>query len=386
MITKHLKPFQPISKEESEIFDFFRGLSAIVVLVSHAYQILIAPQVSSPTINNIVFHIAGCAVMVFFFLSGYMISGSLYRNASKNEFRNINLKKFFFDRLIRLYPPLLFSFLIMITVYAIAKLFNISYLTGHENYILRESFVLDSGVFGSLLFIQNIFNNYIGTPSLNASLWSLSHEFWFYVIGALFFKIVFSSSRIKYLIPLIAVLSVIFLFGRWIPFYFGLFLWVIGGCTFIIRQNVAIKLSKTFICSSILFLLASIYLFQSSNNTLYFLSKYVFGIAFTCFILYVLSKKNTTSNVSKNKDRKIFNLISDSARFSYTSYVIHWPIFMLIYGVLGDLFVYSKLLNISIFLVSIVFILVISSKTAYTLENKHKIIGLFERYGFAYEK
>lgn len=384
MISQYLNNFRALSPAESRLFDFFRGLSATIVLVAHAYQILVAPQVSSPAFNKVIFHIAGCAVMVFFFLSGFMIFSSLYRNASNNNFNEIHLKTFFVDRLIRLYPPLIFSFLIMITVYLVAKYFNIDYLAGHEFYILRDEFILDSGVFGSLIFVQNMLNDYIGTPSLNASLWSLSHEFWFYVIGALLFKVTLSPQRIKFLIPLLIISTIMILYGRAIPFFFGLMLWLVGGIIFIAYQNIKIKPSISYLLASVVLLFSSFFLFTSSNNTLYFLSKYVFGFSFTVFIIYLLSlESNLIETLTKNS---AFNYFADSARYSYTSYVIHWPIYMLIYGVLGSLLASNYFINFAVFATSIALIVTLASKTASTLENKKRLISLFERAGYVYEK
>ena len=379
-----MKTFSSISQSDSRLFDFFRGGSALIVLVAHAYQILVAPQISDVIFNKIIFHIAGCAVMVFFFLSGFMVFSSLYRNASKKGFNEIDLKTFFVDRLIRLYPPLLFSFLITFLVYSLAKMFNIEYLSGHEFYILRDGFYLDSGLFGSLFFIQNMLDGYIGTPSLNASLWSLSHEFWFYVIGGILFKITFSPKRIKFLVPLFAIVIVMIMFGRAIPFFFGLMLWFLGGIVFIAHQNIKLKPTRYHLPVAVSLLLLSFYFSLSSNNSLYFLSKYIFGASFSVLIVYLLSLEVKSLGFLSND--KIFNYIADSSRYSYTSYVIHWPIYMLIYGVLGAEFASNYYINFLAFTISIIFIINISSRVASILENKKRIITILESYGYKHSR
>jgi len=368
----HLKKFTNISKSESRFFYLLRGGSAILVLLGHIYQLLIQPNFSNGILTHIIYSISGLAVIVFFYLSGLMITLSIYRNTSNYDFKHFDLKKYSLDRLIRLYPPLIASSIIVMIVYSLSVIFNISIEKGVTGYLSREGFVIDDGFYASFLFMQNILRNALHTPEMNGPLWSLSHEFWFYVLAACITCVITRKGKIR--LTALAIFVVFFvsmlLIGNTVMFFMGFGVWILGAFTAILRQNITIKNFISYRVMSVLFFVIYIYCEVSSSTKLTYYSKYVFAIAFFFYILgYIASHKQNPPNILSKS-------IEKSSAFSYTLYVIHWPILMLIYGVLCE-YLYADLSRtIMVSIASFIFIVFSSKVLSKYTENKKLIVKL----------
>lgn len=104
------------------------------------------------------------AVMIFFLLSGYVIAISLYKN-------DYSFKTYFRHRFIRIYPIVFVSFIVSYVSYC--------WLLGNEfpssSVIVVNLFMLqDKPEFTIGAFAEPIFDN--------QPLWSLSYEWWFYMV------------------------------------------------------------------------------------------------------------------------------------------------------------------------------------------------------------
>tara|TARA_B110000211_G_C13881210_1_gene465208 strand:+ start:245 stop:736 length:492 start_codon:yes stop_codon:yes gene_type:complete len=110
-----LKPFNRIAKKESILFNFFSRTECICGVIC-TLALTIWDNGESDH-SSILYICAVNAVMAFFVLSGYFITTSIYRNASELQFKDFHFIPFAKDKLIRLYPPLVFSFIIVFLVY-----------------------------------------------------------------------------------------------------------------------------------------------------------------------------------------------------------------------------------------------------------------------------
>lgn len=370
----HLKKFTTISNSESKFFDLLRGGSAMLVVLGHIYQLLIQPNFSNEIATHIIYSISGLAVIVFFYLSGLMITLSIYRNTSNYGFKYFDLKKYSLDRLIRLYPPLIASSIIVIIVYSLSVIFNIHIEKGVTGYLSRESFVIDDGFYASFLFMQNIMRNSLHTPEMNGPLWSLSHEFWFYVLAACITCVITRKGKTRlFALIIFALFSVaMLLIGNTVMFFMGFGIWILGALTAVLRQNFTIRNANFNRAISVLFFVIYIYCEVSSSVKLTYYAKYVFGVAFLFYVLsYIASNKKNTQNF-------LYNAIEYSAAFSYTLYVVHWPILMLIYGV-SCKYLYANTLHTTIIsIVSFIFIVFISREISRYTENKKLILKLLK--------
>jgi len=150
-----------------------RGCAALYVVVHHfiGYSVL---KSQLPLLVRLPFRFGQEAVILFFLLSGFVIYLSAIRNNDKN------FKKYFLKRFVRIYPVLLFTFLLSIIV----ALINHAPLDVNDFKTLA----------GNFLMLQDEANKpgYFVLPFLeNRPLWSLGYEWWFYMMFyPLFFYVI----------------------------------------------------------------------------------------------------------------------------------------------------------------------------------------------------
>nr|WP_281374653.1 acyltransferase [Nocardioides soli] len=192
--------------------DALRGLAAFAVVMGHTRaQILVAqghPKQGegwqklalAPT------GFAAEAVALFFVVSGFLVGGQVVRNVRANRF---TWRTYAIRRLSRLYVVLVPTILFTLVVdWWTRGLFepNAASAEADETPTARE-------VVCNLAFLQDARCDPIGS---NGSLWSLSYEFWFYVVfaaGVLALAQARSRSVIRVGINVVIVFGVIALFG-----------------------------------------------------------------------------------------------------------------------------------------------------------------------------
>ena len=149
-----------------------RFILASLVMVGHVWEF--SKNRGFPFFNSWpIFNKSTEAVYLFFSLSGFLIIKQLY--TEKATTNNINLKKFYTKRALRIFPlyyfVLLFGFLYY---HFILKYFGFEY---HNNYDLATGLLL------SLTFFSNIFSTYAPGGILEI-LWSIGIEEQFYLVIA----------------------------------------------------------------------------------------------------------------------------------------------------------------------------------------------------------
>jgi peptidoglycan/LPS O-acetylase OafA/YrhL len=168
--------------------DLIRGLSALAVLVGHLRAVFFVDyqDVQAPGfIVRLFYLISGFghqAVMVFFVLSGYFISSSIFQSCRASRW---SWRAYAINRVSRLYIVLIPGlFLTMAWDYCGMALFPHHPLYGGQ---LAPAVVPDAvanrysltAFLGNLACLQNISVLPLGS---NGALWSLSNEFWYYAI------------------------------------------------------------------------------------------------------------------------------------------------------------------------------------------------------------
>jgi len=378
-----MKKFSRINQYDSALFDSFRGASALLVLIGHMYQFIVAPSYQLDIENNVASfffsQMAVLSVMVFFVLSGFMITASMYRNISERNFMSFDVPSFAKDRLIRLYPPLLFTLLLMVLLYLIAFFIEpqvlINFSSGKELYLVREKLELDVlNVVASLFFLQNFFD-LLSTPSMNSPLWSLSHEFWFYVLAAI---ALLSCYKKLFLIPLLTLLVIAAYCDNKVMFLAGFCIWLSGAILALLYFNDFLTLPKVrYAMLTIFILLFFIYCFFVINRSSHFFlhgSKFIFGLLFTSFLSLLISfELHANERFMKNKLMLFFK---DSAKYSYTLYLIHAPILLFSLALLNESILFKPSLYLGLSVVLVIIITGISKYLANYLENKHYILGV----------
>ena len=313
-------------KYQPEI-DGLRALAVILVILYHAEIEL--------------FSGGYIGVDIFFLISGYLLTKILLINKKK-----INLINFYFKRINRILPNLIFYILLTCII-------GIFLLPPH---LLKE---LGESSIANIIFSSNIyfysktdyFNEYkIASPLLHT--WSLSLEKQFYIILPfffLFFKKIKSNIKIYLFLFFFFSLIISEFFTRnnqYISFYFlhtRIWEFFFGSIIAIneIKNKIKINidLKKTFTILGIFIILFCV--MKYDNNTIYpgihaFLP--LFG---TVLILISQDKKNSVNFIFKNKLTVFLGVIS------YSLYLSHHIIFS-----------YSKFYGFDIKNIKILFILI----------------------------
>jgi len=182
-----------MSSKRFEKLEAIRGFAAIYVVLFH----VLPQKIFLFGINiGILFRFGSEAVIVFFILSGFVIRYSFDRYPDKS------FKYYFIRRFIRLYVPLIFIFLLGYILKSV-----------QEGMLANPEW---QSLFGNLLMLQDVISlkpivisaTYLG----NGVLWSLSYEWWFYMLFFLIIKFFPDKTRNKwvYILLIISALSYLF--------------------------------------------------------------------------------------------------------------------------------------------------------------------------------
>ncbi|MEI0850062.1 acyltransferase family protein [Pseudomonas aeruginosa] len=317
-----LRDFKKIDRRSSLELDSLRGLSAILVLVAHSFQIFVAPVNSS--MYGMLGLIAQASVMLFFALSGFLITKSITNNYS----HGFDVKKYCADRINRIIPPLLVSLAICIALWYMAPF---AFPNGTRDFIYtsdfmaREGFYIDlESIIGTLFFLNGFI---VKNISANAPLWSLPYEVWYYVAAGIVVSIRGKAGLIisAILMMLLGVLSK--------TFFLYSIVWFSGAAACIAHNkganDRALSSVILYTFSSIAAVIGAYYLYKftrvssPSQIDMRIIALYnaSIGIAFSSFIFRIAAGKSA-----------FIKYFSGTARFSYTLYVIHFPILLFAYG------------------------------------------------------
>lgn len=310
-----------INQNCSSFLNISRAVAALLVLVGHIYMIVFIAQVEGEknifkTFFEFISSFGHQAVMVFFVMSGFLVSKSAMKAINEN-----NLSKYFINRFVRLYivliPALILTFFMdSVLINQLKEYVDMAQITLIENRTSTVSFV------GNILFLQDIFVPRFGS---NGPVWSLANEFWYYVLYPLlvliFFrqlksgKKVFIASLIMGIL-LILPISIIKLFV----------LWLIGASIWYIKKPIIEKP----IISLTIFLIV----FTSSFMDFFHHSPFGFisevGIA-TSFALIINSLIFYEKNTVNRYYRRISHVFAD---FSYSLYLLHFPLLYVLNAIL----------------------------------------------------
>ncbi|MFS0861474.1 acyltransferase family protein [Fredinandcohnia sp. 179-A 10B2 NHS] len=309
--------------------DLIRGISAILVVMEHLSSRLFVGYGNVENPNLLVQGLyllnilGGPSVIIFFVLSGLFISRSVLKAVLQSKW---TWESYLINRLSRLLVVLIPALILTFILDSIAmNLFNYQgYETLFENSI---EFV------GNLFFLQNIF---VGVYGSNAPLWSLSYEFWYYMLFPLIFLLFTKQKIILKVFYLMLAVLIISTIGTRMNSYFVI--WLIGVAV-LFFPRVSMNNRKLILISSLFLLLVSITvrplvmtgrLFTNGwTEDLFFADLFV-GLSFGLFIytlVYVMPNK--LKRIELKRFGKFSRIL---ASFSFSLYLIHYPIINTVYG------------------------------------------------------
>ena len=177
--------------------DGLRGLAALWVLLHHARWLLWEgwenftrdTHAYSALNRALAFALAPLrygheAVLFFFVLSGFVIHlGFARRLAAEGESARFDWPRYFFRRVRRLYPPLVFALLLTLALDALGAARGWSIYSGTTPCALINSEIgRDHSIGTALGNLAFLMQSWVPCFGSNGPLWSLHYEWWFYML------------------------------------------------------------------------------------------------------------------------------------------------------------------------------------------------------------
>ena len=311
--------------------DYLRGLSALLVCMGHLRNVFFVDYNDVLVVDSFVVKffyfitsLGHQAVMIFFVLSGFLVGGSIIKNLD-----NFNFKKYLTNRITRLW-------VVLIPCLFLTLLIDELLLSNYPE-LLQGMYrnVINSGpsenysqtlmtLMGNIFFLQTIFVKTYGTLE---PVWSLANEFWYYILFPLILIILNFNNKYNFIFRsfyIILLLIILYLLPTDITKYF--LIWCFGVFAFYIYDQKKGSFHKFNFLLSLILLISTLIL-----SKLKFLSLFNSDllISLTVSYLIVVCPK---INLDQNKISKLFkNVIIHLSSISYTLYLIHFPICMVIF-------------------------------------------------------
>ena len=297
-----------------------RGLAAVEVAAAHL-RAQIFPGLKGlhdPTLwyQALAFFtgFAHQAVVVFFLLSGWLVGGSFL-----NRMREpLSIKHYVVDRLTRLWIVLIPAFLMSLIIAGTTKAVDLGAMS-----------FASSNEYSLLAFVGNLFGlQDMAVPRFggNFPLWSLANETWYYLLFPLLVVSFYGKSTISRIASAATCLLVAVSLPGPIILYFSL--WLLGA-VFSRIQITASTMQKIGIAC--LWGASAVYFRLTAGNDMLDAASYFQHLIYSLPILLLLSSLQTKvpQRTAMMIVRKAANVL---ASFSFTLYVIHVPLLVLLHN------------------------------------------------------
>lgn len=206
-----------------------RGIAALLVCIDHAFGFFLEPYFGSASVlSQVVTVAAHQSVMVFFAISGFLITKSILANLDRNAV--FSLRDYIFSRVARVYPPLVFSVILTCVLYLFVKNFGLAGSGAEFPYRLGTAPLMREVFTVSLVDVVRALTMGNGMLLANGPLWSLCIEWWIYiVIGVTVFTVSVRGlmNKVLWVTVLWFAASRLYSVNTHAMFYFGI--WLFGG-------------------------------------------------------------------------------------------------------------------------------------------------------------
>jgi len=318
---------RPLSVAASAHVDFFRATAASAVMWGHLRAIFFVDfqhLLHGSRLLNALYFVTGFghqAVMVFFVLSGFLISTAILKREAAKTW---SWRDYAIDRSSRLYvvliPGLLFGLLFD---EAGSRLFASSGVYSHPlvsfGAVIPQNQIALRIFLGNLFFLQTILCPTFGS---NGPLWSLANEFWYYALFPLgfFAGLAWARHSFRRAIPLtILALCAAAFVGR--DILVGFVIWL-AGCVLVLGYSkVRLETRIAFVIYVGISSLVLCFCLVAARTGKFAVlgSDLAVGFAFTLFLFGMLQMDSKRPHIYYAGTSHLF------AEFSYSLYVIHFP-------------------------------------------------------------
>ena len=324
-----------------KVLDGLRGLAALYVMIGHARWLLWEGYSEGYLKHTLeyswmdkmsmyflsMFKFGHESVLLFFVLSGFVIHKGFVKKFLTDALQSVNIGQFYIKRIRRIYPPFLFALCLTALLDFVGRDFGFSIYTGNTP---NEGINITVGNQSLTLvtFIGNIFflfKEYVPIFGTNGPTWSLKLEWWFYMIYPIF--LLLSRKNIYY-----STLLIVLLFSLVNYSYFwtetlskAVFSSIISWWAGVLLAEVYSKRIGIGLLNFAMINILGFFLlpFLPIYSDLYDFRIALLLTALISCILYFQSK-NISFKLIEN-----FKFFGD---FSYTLYIIHFPILVFISG------------------------------------------------------
>jgi peptidoglycan/LPS O-acetylase OafA/YrhL len=345
------RPLGFSSTQASVLLDVIRGLAAVVVMAGHWRNLFFCDysQIAwHPRLFAIPYVLTSGghqAVMIFFVLSGYLISGSVFRLFAAGRW---SWRTYLMHRLVRLWVVLLPGLvLIALCDYIGLHLLRpsaVALYTGHSgNHLVtdvRNTFNLRTWL-GNLFFLQGVRFDIFGS---DGPLWSLATEFWYYLMFPTGLLALRRDTRLPERLVCIALfLAMALTLGRTTVLTFPV--WLLGTLLALLpAPNLTPNVARWWRIGASFVYFPAMFLIPKIRTDFPVRTDLLFGLLTFGFIWVLIGARGPAREGAIRT-----RLIRTLARFSFTLYVVHLPLLVLIAGlVLGPLRWQPDLLHIAI--------------------------------------
>jgi len=320
-----------MDKQLSSRLDIIRGYAAFFVLLAHTNGWFIMPLTGFGSPSHIVLSsLAHFSVLIFFVLSGFVITNSLLRN--KQQYTFINPWAYLKARALRVLPPFFFALLLSLAVGLIIIVFDLhgskTFRTPHDLYVARESVEFNTTDILATAFLSNGIIKDTTAISTDGPLWSLSIEVWLYGIALV--AAIATEKRFKSPILLALVIGLlIWQFPRANSLTIYACYWALGSAVRIIMNYPErMKLFKAILF--LIFSLGAIIAAVFPQKVFPFLwvgaAAAPVNLSILILLIFLFSKyKGATPRVFARTGSVL-------ARCSYTLYLIHFPLLLFFFS------------------------------------------------------
>ncbi len=299
-------------------------MAALLVAISHLralFFVEFAQSAHRGGATRLLYLITGLgheAVMVFFVLSGFLISSSVFRSVQAGRW---SWATYMLNRLTRLYVVLIPALLLcaLWDLCGTRLLSNAGVYTGASAYshmalgVVAHQDTLRVWL-GNLFFLQGV---RVPTFGSDGPLWSLSYEFWYYALfplGLLALRPK-TSTRAR-MVCLALALLILALIGKTIALYF--LVWLMGTAVSALPSS-RLGRSQIFLVASGLAFGASLVLSRLHSSEVRWPTDFLIGLTFSSLV-YCLVSSRVVTHAWYDKGARFLSGVS------YSLYLVHVPL------------------------------------------------------------
>jgi peptidoglycan/LPS O-acetylase OafA/YrhL len=323
-----------LAKRTSVHLDLIRGVSALAVLLYHVRGLFFVdyPFLTTKSLLSIgLYAISGYghqAVMIFFVLSGYFIGTSVMESVGKVQW---SWRTYLVSRITRL-QLVLFPALVLGAVWdrigmRIPQAAPLYFGGLYKFYVPSVALRSTVPVFlGNFFFLQSIVSPVFGS---NGPLWSLSYEFWYYIVfpALILATATWVGIRLRILYACLALFLLWFI-GLQLSFYF--LIWLVGALVGRLPRPTRFKSAFPVLTwSAGLIFVDALAWSRTHRLSPDLLTDYIVAFYFALWLYtLLLGSREDASPVYAYGAKKL-------AGFSYTLYLTHFPALLLLRGLLN---------------------------------------------------